>query len=187
MKIVKPFILAALLSLSALTAARPAAAQVDDLRNEAGYLDLDGIAGWFEEEPWLEVNIRGALLRLVTEASRSEDPELTSILENLKAIEVRGYPLTPAQFEDVGRRTGVLAKELEAQGWETVVRVREEDQRVNVYMKVRDDVIAGLVVMVLEPDDEEGAVFVNIVGDINPEQIGRIGRALDIDPLSNGF
>ncbi|MEX0601036.1 MAG: DUF4252 domain-containing protein, partial [Rhodothermales bacterium] len=79
------------------------------------------------------------------------------------------------------------AKELEAQGWETVVRVREEDQRVNVYMKVRDDVIAGLVVMVLEPDDEEGAVFVNIVGDINPEQIGRIGRALDIDPLSNGF
>lgn len=166
-------------------AAAPAGAQ--DLRNEPGYLDLAGIDGWFDDEPWLEVNIKGALLRLVTEASRGEDPELTSILSKLKAIEVRGYPLTHAQFEDIGRRTGSLASELEGRGWDTVVRVREDDQRVNIFMKVQEDVIAGLVVMVLEPDDEEGAVFVNIVGDINPEEIGRIGRKFNIDPLSDSF
>jgi hypothetical protein len=170
---------------AATLSVRPAAAQ--DLRNEAGYLDLDGIDGWFEDEPWLEVNIRGALLRLVTEAARGEDPELTGILEKLKAIEVRGYPLTPAQFDDIGQRTGSLARELEDRGWETVVRVREDEQRVNIFMMVEEDAIAGLVVMVLEPDDEEGAVFVNIVGDINPEEIGRIGRQFNIDPLSNGF
>ncbi len=171
--------------LACLLAAQPATAQDVDLRNEPGYLDLDSIHGWFDEEPWLEVNVKGALLRLVTEASRNEDPELSNVLQGLKAIEVRGYPLTPEQFEEVGRRTGDLAKQLEARGWDTVVRVREQNERVNIYMKVNDDVIAGLVVMVLEPDNEEGAVFVNIVGDIDPEQIGKIGQKFNIDPLSD--
>lgn len=171
--------------LASAAAVSPASAQQVDLRNEPGYLDLSSIEGWFDEEPWLEINIKGALLRLVTEASRNEDPELTSLLQKLKAIEVRGYPLTPAQFENIGRRTGDLAKQLESRGWDTVVRVRERDERVNIYMKVTDDVIAGLVVMVLQPDEDEGAVFVNIVGDIDPEEIGRIGRKFDIDPLSD--
>lgn len=171
--------------LAGLLAVCPAAAQDVDLRSEPGYLDLDGINGWFDEEPWLEVNVKGALLRLVTEASRNEDPELSQVLERLKAIEVRGYPLTPTQFEEIGNRTGDLAKQLEARGWDTVVRVREESERVNIYMKVNEDVIAGLVVMVLEPDEDEGAIFVNIVGDIDPEQIGKIGQKFNIDPLSD--
>ena len=172
-------------AVACLLAVQTATAQDLDLRNEPGYLDLDSINGWFDEEPWLEVNVKGALLRLVTEASRGEDPELSDVLRRLKAIEVRGYPLTPEQFDEIGRRTGDLAKQLEARGWDTVVRVREQNERVNIYMKVNEDVVAGLVVMVLEPDNEEGAVFVNIVGDIDPEQIGKIGQKFNIDPLSD--
>jgi len=171
--------------LACLAAVQPVAAQEADLRNEPGYLDLDSISEWFDQEPWLEVNVRGALLRLVTEASRGEDPELTDMLERLKAIEVRGYPLTPEQFDDVGRRTGELARRLEELGWETIVRVREAEERVNIYMKMKEDAIAGLVVMVLEPDEEQGAVFVNIVGEIDPEQIGKLGHKFNIDPLSD--
>lgn len=171
----------------ALTAPTGAAAQntQNDLRNDPGYLDLTSVENWFDTEPWLEVNIKGALLSLITEASRAEDdPELTSILSKLKAIEVRGYPLTSTMFDDINRRTGAMAKELESQGWETVVTVRERDERVNVYLKAHEDVISGLVVMVLDPSDDDGAVFVNIVGDIDPKQIGRIGQKFNIDPLS---
>jgi hypothetical protein len=45
------------------------------------------------------------------------------------------------------------------------------------------DRIAGLVVMAVEPGDE--AAFVNIVGDIDPAQIGRLGRKFDIEPLDS--
>ena len=182
----KPILFSILLAGLLTTAAAPAGAQ--DLRNDPGYLDLESIEGWFSEEPWLEVNIRGALLKLITEASKNEDPELTSLLGKLKAIEVRGYPLSPSQFKDISRRTSTLSKQLESRGWETVVRVRErtgEDEQVNIYLKTNKNVIAGLVVMVLQPDDEEGAVFVNIVGDIDPAEIGRIGRKFNIDPLED--
>ncbi len=170
-----------------LAAARPQAARAQvDLREDPGYLDLTSIEDWFDTEPWLEVNIKGALLSLITEASKAEeDPELTSILSKLKAIEVRGYPLKPAMFEDIDRRTSQLAKRLEGQGWETVVRVRENEERVNVYLKSDGKTIAGLVVMVLDPSDDDGAIFVNIVGDIDPQQIGRIGQKFNIDPLSD--
>lgn len=171
--------------LACIMMVAPAAGQDADLRSEPGYLDLASIDGWFDQEPWLEVNVKGALLNLVTEASRGEDPELSTLLERLKAIEVRGYPLTPEQFDDIGRRTGELARHLEERGWDTIVRVREREERVNIYMKMNGDAIAGLVVMVLEPDDEEGAVFVNIVGEIDPEQIGKIGQKFNIDPLSD--
>lgn len=155
----------------------------DALERDPGYLDLESISGWFEGEPWLEVNIQGALLKLVAEASRYEDPELTTLLNKLKAIQVRGYPLSWTQYEDIERRTADLARQLKARGWDTVARVRERDERVDVYLKVHEGAIAGMVVMVLEPGSDDGSVFVNIVGEIDPEQIGRIGSKFNIGPL----
>lgn len=164
------------------TAARPAAGQDP----EPGRLDMATIDAWFDREPWLEINIRGALLRLAAEASRHEDPELPNLLQRLKAIEVRGYPLAPSQLEDVDRRIGDLARQLRSAGWETVVRVRRTgDQLVDVFLREHDEIIAGLVVMVVQPEADEGVVIVNIVGDVDPAQIGRIGRRFNIGPLSD--
>ena len=170
-----------------LAAAAPGAAFAqNNLRADPGYLDLATVEQWFDAEPWLEVNIKGALLNLIVGAAEAEDdPELTSILSKLKAIEVRGYPLTSQNFDDIDRHTRQLAGRLESQGWETVVRLREDDERINVFLKSNGNSIAGLVVMVLDPSDDDGAVFVNIVGDIDPKEVGRIGQRFDIDPLSN--
>jgi len=45
-----------------------------------------------------------------------------------------------------------------------------------------DDVIDGVVVMVVSPEKEGGeAVFINIVGEIDPEKIGKVAETLDID------
>ena len=155
------------------------------LEREPGYFDLAAVEGWFDGEPWLEVNIKGALLKLVAEASRYEDPELTDLLNKLKAIQVRGYPLSWSQYETIERQTSTLAKRLETQGWDTGARVRERDERTDVYMKVHGGNIAGLAVLVLEPGSDDGAVFVNIVGQIDPEQIGRLGSKFNIGPLKD--
>ena len=170
-----------LCAVMVLAAAGTAWAQ-DDLKDDPGYLDLDMIEEWFDKEPSIIVNVKGALLDLVAEASRYEDPDLADLLRKLKSVQVRGYDMSWTDFDEVQGRIKVLARRLEAQGWDTIIRVREDDEDINIHVRVDDGAIAGMVVMVVAPGDDE-TVFVNIVGEIDPEQIGRLGRKFDIEPL----
>ena len=154
------------------------------LEDAPGYLDLGVFESWFGAAPTLEVNIKGPLLRLVAEASRYDDPDLAEMLAGLQAIQVIGFPLRRSEFGDVARRAAAMADRLEAEGWDTVIRVRKEDEQVDMHVKVHDGEIAGMVVMVVQPGYDE-TVFLNIVGSIDPEQIGRLGRKFNIDHLED--
>jgi hypothetical protein len=171
-----------LLAGGLLLAAPSRAVAQDRLEDDPGYVDFSLIEGWFGTEATIEVNIRGALLRLVAGASEHEDPELASMLRRLKAIQVRGFSLRRSSYRDAEDHMSDMADRLEARGWDTVVRVREPDERVDMYIKTRGDAIAGLMVLVVDAADDE-SVFINIVGEIDPEEIGRIGRTFDIGPL----
>ncbi|MEM6648093.1 MAG: DUF4252 domain-containing protein [Bacteroidota bacterium] len=151
-----------------------------DLHADPGYVDFERLSDWFGEPARLEVNIKGALLRLVAEASRYEDPELSDMLSDLNAIQVRGFPLRRSQFEAMETKADDWANSLSDGGWDTIVRVRNRYEYVNMFVRTRDDAIAGMVVMVLEPGEDE-TIFLNIVGEIDPAQIGRIGRRFDLD------
>lgn len=161
-----------------------AQAQDRSLEGDPGYVDAQTIEAWFDVPPTVEINLKGALLEMVAEASRGSNPELGNLLQRLKAIQVRSFNLDGGPSEETFQRADALIDRLESEGWETIVRVREEDERVNIQLKMEDDAIAGLVVMVLEPQSGESN-FVNIVGSIRPEDIGRLGRTLDIDPLKD--
>ena len=161
-------------------------ATAQDLEKEPGYLDVNKLEDWFDVEPRIEVNIKGSLLRLVAEASRYEDPELFSLLGRLRAIQVRGFDLGGENIGEVRRQAQDMGESLESDGWETIVRVREDDEQVHMYLRSEDDAIAGLIVMVVS-DDEEEAVFVNIVGEIDPMQVGRLGRKFNIGRLDSDW
>ncbi|QXD15485.1 DUF4252 domain-containing protein [Rhodocaloribacter litoris] len=152
------------------------------LEDDPGFLDLASMTAWFDREPTLEVDIQGSLLRLVAEASRYDDPELADLLTRLRAIQVRGFPLPRTRFNEIARRTAEVATRLEAAGWDTVLRVRDYDEQVHMYVRVHDNAIAGMVVFVVKPGYDE-TVFVNIVGEIDPEQVGRLGRKFSFGRL----
>ena len=58
----------------------------------------------------------------------------------------------------------------------------EEDKNVRVFSKSTKDIIDGFVVMVVSPEKDGGeAIFVNIVGSIDPSQIAMITDNLDIN------
>jgi hypothetical protein len=181
MKTMKTSILAtAVLLMVAAGAAPTRVAAQDRTDSHPGYVDFDNIGGWFNEEPKLWVNVRGALLRMVVSATRAEDPELSQMLSRLNAVQVRGYSLKSTQ-PGVDRRVADFARHLEGRGWETVVRVRENGQRVDMFLQMRGERIVGLMVMVIEPGDE--AIFVNIAGEVDPDQIGRIGQKFNVRQL----
>ena len=159
----------------------PAALGQRSIESEPGYVDVKQVESWFGEEPNLEVNIFGALLNLVAEASRFEDPDLAVLLKKLKGISVRGFDTDGIDMGVIRDRTSEMSKRLKADGWETVVKVREDDEFVDMFLKTNGDVIEGMVVMVIDEDDE--AVFVNIIGEIDPEQIGRLGNKFNVGGL----
>src|SRR5690606_38574623 len=80
----------------------------NQLRNDPGFVDFAEIDRWFDSEARIEVNIHGALLRLVAEASRNEDPDFANVLNRLKGIYVRGYTLPPSQYGKIERNASEL-------------------------------------------------------------------------------
>ncbi len=161
------------------------AAQDNAIRNHPGFFDFDVIPASIQIEPNVEINIKGALLRLAAEATTREDPELAEMLGKLKLIRVFTYENDGwtdeqrGQFTDIARRIG---GQLEEKGWDIVARVRDEDEQVFVYLREIEDLFEGMVVMVVEAEE---AVFVNITGTIDPAQVGRIGSRFDIDVLED--
>ncbi|MGB1048446.1 MAG: DUF4252 domain-containing protein [Rhodothermales bacterium] len=59
------------------------------------------------------------------------------------------------------------------------MRNRDVIENTHFYVRLVGDGVAGMVVMSVEAGSDQ-AVFVNIVGDIDPEQIGRIGQKFQI-------
>lgn len=168
--------------VAALGACLPNSAQAQDAR-DSDDMDITQIESWFDDAPKLEVNVRGALLRMVAEASKYEDPELSELLQGLRAIQVRGFDVR-GNAREFRRRSDEFGDRLEARGWETVVRVRDDEEQVNMYLLTREGVIDGMVVLAVDEDDDE-AVVVNIVGNIDPEQVGRIGRKFNLGVLDD--
>ncbi len=177
------FLLAFLLLLLTPALAVPAHAQ-ESLRDDPGHVDFQVIERWFDAPPTLVVNISKPLLDLVAEAADEEDAGATSVINRIEAIQVRGYDLEPGQFDGVLQQANALIQRLEARGWMTVVRVREEGEAVGVQVRMQDDAITGLVVMTIDPESGE-AIFVNIVGNIQPEDLDQLGQQFDINALKD--
>jgi hypothetical protein len=171
-----------MLFVAAMTAVLvlPARGQVE---SEPGYIDLGDLESIMQTETTLEVNVKGALLRMVTEAARIEDEALADMLSKLRGVFVRGYSVDylPSEARD---RVASVSGNLEADGWERVVRVRENDEYVEMLMLSDGERIEGMVVFVMETG-ENSTVFVNIVGEIEPEDISRVGRRFRIRVLED--
>jgi len=166
-----------------LIACRWTAAAQDRIEDDPGFVDFSRLSDEFGGQPTIEVNIHGALLRLVAEASEMDDPELASLLRRVRGVYVRGFELRRLDLERVRRYKDAMAEVLENSRWDTVVRVRDDDEDVNFYVRLDGDVIAGIVVMSINLDEDQ-TVFLNIVGDINPEEIGRIGRKFGVSGVN---
>jgi len=69
------------------------------------------------------------------------------------------------------------------EGWEKIVRVRDVDEHVYIYMKTTNETIDGLVVISVEYGDE--AAFVNIVGEITPESLELLYGRFSIPELDS--
>lgn len=165
-------------------AAQPslAASPATDLASVAGYLDPEQLDLYSREENVkVEVNLQGPLIQFVAEAARGTEPDLADAFSRLRSVVFRLYRVGREEAAGVRRSTADAASVLERRGWQRVVKVRDEGIETYVFLKTEGNRIVGLTALFF--DDEEQFGFINVAGEIDPAQIGRIGRRLDIDVL----
>ena len=140
----------------------------------------DAIAG---EEPSVEISLKEPLLNLVTNILRNNDEEAADFISTLRRVNVRVFDSSHIDTGRMAETMSAIAQRLDADSWDRVIRVREGDDHVDVYLRLaaNGELIHGIAIMVSEPDE---TVLVNIVGDISPDDISAIGARFDIDELS---
>lgn len=167
-----------ILSIGIITALFTASAYA----NPKGQIDFADLSAFYGE-PKVEINLSANLMKMIGSFANHKDPEVAEILSNLEFIKVRVYQLNGKVEKAVNTVNGVSRK-LQAAKWETLVTVNdnEDNQKVRIFSKTTNNIIDGVVVMVVSPEKDAGeAVFINIVGEIDPDKIAKITDNLDID------
>ncbi len=160
------------------------AAKVADMKRHPGFVDGSAfvdLAG--EDSSLVEINIGPSLLEAIARGA-ADDPEVRSVLSGLVGVNayIVGLDHDAAREGRATKMVKDIAAFLETGGWERLVRVREKDESVNVYIRSADKTIEGLVVLVLDRDESE-VVFANLVGTIDLAGLGALRGTLDVPGL----
>ncbi len=145
-------------------------------RSSEGFADLDSL-GMFDTDRVLTLSIGPALLRLAA-AHMDDDPETRELLRGLDGVRIRIYEIDG----DAGRvadRMQRMGDRLQDDGWERVMLVRSEEEQAHMLLRIVDQHICGMTVLVT--DGESEAVVINLMGEIRPQQFSDVMVALDID------
>lgn len=156
--------------------ALPAMAQEDALKDFPGYVDFGELNSVFGE-PTVQIAVGASLLGLVGSLSASEDPEAAELFKRLNGVRVNVFE-TKQMADGAVDYVKDVSAQLSNLGWESVVTVNSADEQVRIFMKINNDMVQGITVMAVE---ENEAVFVNVIGSLNPAELGKVMGNFDID------
>jgi hypothetical protein len=106
-----------------------------------------------------------------------DDPELATLLHDVKAVRVYTYEVS-GDAARVMERMEAVRKRLVADGWEQIVAVRDDGEVVSALVKMDGSAsIRGVAVIV---QDHEDVTLVNVIGRIQPETFGTLMTELHV-------
>jgi len=147
-----------------------------------GQVDFGSFSPPKDGGDFVEVNVPPNLIWLASRLVEKDEPDVAQLLSGLKLVRVNVIGLSDENRDEIHARAQKVRDSLAGKGWERIVTAQQNNQDVSVYLKMATGgSIQGLAAVVF--DDKAHAVFINIVGDIKPEQIAMLGEKLQIDPL----
>ncbi len=156
----------------------------------AGKVNLADLSAHYGEAK-VEINLHSAMLSMVAAISAEEEPEFSALAAGIESINVRVYELkgdTSKALEVLGD----ITKKIRKDNWLPLVSVNEKDKKIRIFSKMTEGIMDGLIVMVVDSEggnesgnegDNKGgeAIFINIVGQIDPAKISTITKSLHIN------
>jgi hypothetical protein len=171
----KKWMKTALAGVMGLALSLPVAAQEDALVGLPGYVDFGELSSVYGE-PKVMINLGGSILRFVGGLSK-DDPETAALLEKLKGVRINVYSMD-GNPDAALQKVSQVKSMLQSAKWEPIVQVNEDGEQAQIFIKLVGDNMEGLTVMAV---DEEEAVFINIIGQLDPAQLSQVMDNFDID------
>ena len=157
-------------------------ATAQDLADHPGYFPVESLDALAPESLNIEINLRGPMIKFVAMATADEDPEFSELVSELEAITVRIAELDAADGAKIRPQLSDAAHRLAAGGWETMVRVREEDEEIHIFTRMLDEEMQGMTVLTLDTDE---VTLINLVGKIDLAGLAHLARGLDVPQLEH--
>ena len=154
-------------------------AQDVDITRHPGYIDLEKIRIPENAESVTDIDLGPALLRLAAWAQEEYDVDenLTKSLSGLLSVRVKSFDIGHRETGGMRDLMEKLEKRLQKEKWENLVRVRGEDEIVNISLKMVRNKIVGFFMMSMDEGDQ--VAFANIVGgNIDLDSIRGLGMGL---------
>jgi hypothetical protein len=149
-----------------------------------GQVDFGSFSPSASGGEFVEVNVTSSLISLAAHFVEKAEPDVAKLLKGLELVHVNVIGVSDENRSELESKAKQIRKQLDGNGWERVVLAQQQDQNVGVYIKTQNkEVVQGVVVTVM--DGNKQAVFVNVVGDIRPEQLSMLGDRLNIEPLKH--
>jgi len=148
-----------------------------------GFANFGDLSALEDGEMVTEILIEEKLLKMVSKFTK-DDPELSDLIGGLKLIKVNTFEVTPNNEAELMNRAKSIDKDLMKNNWDRIVKTKSKGEVANVYIKTAgDDEFVGITVVAIDEGGE--AAFVNIVGTINMETLGKLGQKFDIPGLDS--
>jgi hypothetical protein len=147
----------------------------------AGYVDFGAFSPSKNGSQFVEVNLSSGMIALAAGLAKGE-PEVAELLKGIEGVRVNVIGLNDENRESVLSKLSDIRASMDKSKWDRLVVAQEKNQDVSVYVKTKSgDTIEGVVVLVQQGAKQ--AVFVNVVGNVNPAKLGLLGQKFDIAPL----
>lgn len=166
-----------------LAASNLIAQDKEDLSKYPGFVDFSSLSHFMKTDKVTEIDLESYLLKMVSNITAKDEPELSQMLSGLKLIKVYSFDVDTKDAKDLLKKVDQLDNTLMGKSWNRIVKVKSPKENTNVYIKTSADQneIVGLVVTSLQKNGQSS--FINIVGKIDMDALGRLGEKFDIPSL----
>jgi hypothetical protein len=145
-------------------------------KSNEGYADLDSF-GVFDTDRTMALSIGPTLIRVAIWALDEDEPETVAMLKGIDGVRIRIYEID-GDASRVAERAQRMSGKLREDNWQPVMLVQDEGEQTHMLMRSHGDEIQGLTL--ITADDEE-AVVINIMGNLDPAHFTDAMVALDVD------
>jgi len=155
---------------------------------QSGYYPIEEMGIFGEGDLEVDVDLSGAMLRVAAGAMEDQDERLAELVANLERVRVQVGNPSGVDTATVAQAMAAAQATLQGAGWQKILSVEESTEQIYLYALESAGNIVGLTVFVNEGGEE--VVVVNVVGDINPETLGRILAHMDdfdLEEIMEGF